>query len=112
MTPRTPRTPRRLSAAQEAVLTGGSALLWLAAGLLLHLENQAREPWDPDYPSEGPFFLPACTAGASLLLTRALRRRTGDGTGRLARTLDGVIQARAVTVLAVWAALLMTAIIT
>ncbi|SEQ35836.1 hypothetical protein SAMN04487983_1004247 [Streptomyces sp. yr375] len=98
--------PRRgPSATQEAVLTGGSALLWCAAALLLHLENQSRDPWDPPYPDETPFFLLATTAAASLLLTHTLRRRTGS-------PLHGVILARAVTVLAVWAALIATAITT
>ncbi|MGW0583454.1 hypothetical protein ACWD25_47825, partial [Streptomyces sp. NPDC002920] len=63
-----------LSAGLESVLTGGSALVWYALAVLLDLENTAREPWDPDYPSARPFFLLAYATGASLVVTWALRR--------------------------------------
>lgn len=83
-----------LSSALETVVTAGSTLLWYALALLLYLENQAREPWDPELPREGLVFLPASVAGASLLLTWALRALPTGRTGRLGGVLDRVALAR------------------
>ncbi|WP_320778164.1 hypothetical protein [Streptomyces sp. CRN 30] len=71
------RTPRRVpavSATTDAVLTAVSAFLWLAFAELLYLESQSYEPHEADYPPARPFFLLAFTAGASLLVTWALRK--------------------------------------
>ncbi|MFI1033695.1 hypothetical protein [Streptomyces sp. NPDC020951] len=111
----TGRTSRRMptpSPALEGVVTGGSALLWYALATLLYLENQAKEPWNPDYPSERPFFLLACTAGASLLLTWGLRSLPAGRTGLLGRILDRVTRIRAAAVAVIWAALVVAAIVT
>ncbi|WP_416982860.1 hypothetical protein [Streptomyces sp. T028] len=98
------------SAATETVLTGGSACLWYALAMLLHLENQAHDPWDPDYPGARPFFLLAYGAGASLLLTWALRALPAGG--RLRGILAGIVQLRAAAVCVVWLALVVSAIVT
>ncbi|MFD9318136.1 hypothetical protein ACFWDQ_10580 [Streptomyces sp. NPDC060053] len=74
-----------LSSVLEPSSRPGSALLWYALATLLYLENQAREPWDPELPDEGPVLLlacAACAAGVSLLLTRALRALPAGRTGR------------------------------
>ncbi|MEV1069235.1 hypothetical protein [Streptomyces sp. NPDC050263] len=101
-----------LSPVLEGVVTGGSALLWYALATLLYLENYTKEPWDPDYPSERPFFLLACTAGASLLLTWGLRSLPTGRTGLLGRILDRATQVRAAAVAVIWAALVVAAIVT
>ncbi|MFE6826026.1 hypothetical protein [Streptomyces sp. NPDC057690] len=101
-----------LSSAPETVVTAGSVLLWYALGMLLYLENQAREPWDPDLPHEGPFFLLASVAGASLLLSRALRALPAGRTGRLGGVLDLVALARGAAVAVIWVTLVAIAAVT
>ncbi|MFH0174812.1 hypothetical protein ACIA6D_37915 [Streptomyces cacaoi] len=100
-----------LSSALETVVTAGSALLWYALAMLLYLENQAREPWDPDLPAEGPVFLLAYAAGASLLLTWALRALPAGRTGRLGGVLDRVALARGAAVAVIWVALVVIAVV-
>ncbi|MEU1188768.1 hypothetical protein [Streptomyces sp. NPDC005859] len=99
-----------LSSALETVVTAGSALLWYALAVLLYLENEAREPWDPDHPDERLFFLPAHVAGASLLLTWALRALPAGRTGRLGGLLDRVALVRGAAVTVMWAALIVVAL--
>ncbi|WP_406493120.1 hypothetical protein OHB06_19930 [Streptomyces sp. NBC_01604] len=104
-----------LSTELDTVVTGGSALLWYAVAALLWMENEAHEPWDPDYPSARPFFLLAYATGASLLLTWALRRLPAvrvQEAGRLGRILDGVPLFRVGALAAVWAALVVVAVVT
>ncbi|MCX4700575.1 hypothetical protein OG252_31850 [Streptomyces sp. NBC_01352] len=104
-----------LSTELDTVVTGGSALLWYAVAALLWMENEAHEPWDPDYPSARPFFLLAYATGASLLLTWALRRLPAvrvQEAGRLGRILDGVPLIRVGALAAVWAALVVVAVVT
>jgi hypothetical protein len=113
MTPGRATTRRPvLSTELDTVVTGGSALLWYAVAALLYMENEAHEPWDPDYPSARPFFLLAYATGASLLLTWALRRLPAGRAGRLDRILDGVPLVRVATLAAVWTALVAAAVVT
>ncbi|KPI29033.1 hypothetical protein OV320_4288 [Actinobacteria bacterium OV320] len=101
-----------LSSALETVVTAGSVLLWYALAMLLYLENQARESWDPDLPREGPVFLLASVAGASLLLSRALRALPAGRTGRLGGVLDRVALARGAAVAVTWVTLVAIAVVT
>ncbi|MEV0176719.1 hypothetical protein AB0I00_37115 [Streptomyces sp. NPDC050803] len=67
------RTRPVLFAALETLLTGACALGWFAFAALLRLEGGAHAPQDPLSAPAGVFFVLACAAAASLVLTWALR---------------------------------------